>query len=377
MNILFIEKNLSPTNGGIERVTHVLYKEFRKKGISTYICYYANDDAIVPESDKFQIPIEDDVISTEKKLLEIIEKLNINIIILQNYHYKKFKNLYARIKEKTNIKLLAVMHHNPDLYINKDKFGLTFNKVYFRDYIKTYYYYFHNKYKDMHLNMYEIADKYILLAPQYINTFKKLYKVPTGNLATIGNPCPNVPLTNYADKENIVVIVSRMDEQQKRISKAIKLWEELTKSNNSNNWKLYIVGSGPNLNDYKKMAANIPDIVFTGKTQDPNYFYKKAKIFLMTSMWEGLSMSLIEAMKHGCVPICYNSFDSVYDTISDSRNGYIIEYNDKTMFINKLKYLIKNPEELEKMSALAIEDTNKKYNTDIIVEKWVNLFYSL
>lgn len=125
------------------------------------------------------------------------------------------------------------------------------------------------------------------------------------------------------------------------------------------------------------MAANIPDIVFTGKTQDPNYFYKKAKIFLMTSMWEGLSMSLIEAMKHGCVPICYNSFDSVYDTISDSRNGYIIEYNDKTMFINKLKYLIKNPEELEKMSALAIEDTNKKYNTDIIVEKWLNLFYSL
>lgn len=56
---------------------------------------------------------------------------------------------------------------------------------------------------------------------------------------------------------------------------------------------------------------------------------------MMTSIWEGLPMTLIEAMHYGCVPIAFDSFAALYDLIDNGNNGFIIPNNDIDCFVKK------------------------------------------
>ena len=61
---------------------------------------------------------------------------------------------------------------------------------------------------------------------------------------------------------------------------------------------------------------------------------------LMTSNFEGWPLTLIEAMQFGCIPIAFDSFESLNDIITDGFNGYTIpSFNIKAM-ANKVQEII-------------------------------------
>ena len=83
-------------------------------------------------------------------------------------------------------------------------------------------------------------------------------------------------------------------------------------------------------------------------------------------------MTLTEAQQFGCVPIAFNSYQSVYDIIDNTKNGYIIEDGNLKEYSNKLKKLMLSNTLRRNMAIEAIE-SSKRFQLYRVIEKWETL----
>lgn len=145
-----------------------------------------------------------------------------------------------------------------------------------------------------------------------------------------------------------------------------------------NDWNLIIVGHGDEYEDeYKKIVKTkkMKRVLFKGR-QNPIPYYRRASIFLMTSLFEGWGLTLTEAQQYGVVPIAFNSYASLSDIITDGENGFIIPNNNLQIYVNKLMYLMQNENKRIYMATKAIQ-SSKRFEINKICNDWVELFKSL
>lgn len=343
MNICYLISNIEPSIGGTERVTMSVSENLSNLGYHPFFIYTQIDNPSIPNESKLKINYGDSLESLKKSVLDFIERNSIEVLIVVNRVFQtiKYQDLFKYLKAQTTVNIVASLHAAPDNWFNKDVWGAVLPKVYAKDKVKSLILRFRNPYIKRVQGTYSVVDKYLLLSKSYIEQFKKIYHTDDngGKLIAIPNPCPFTDV--YDDnitKENIVLIVSRMQEDQKRIYAALKIWGLLGEK--FPDWKLVIVGDGPDLDTYKEIAKRLSHVSFVGHSNKVQDYYKKSKIFIMTSIWEGLPMTLIEAMHYGCIPIAFDNFAALHDLIDNEKTGYIIPNNDIRLFANYLEKLI-------------------------------------
>ena len=228
--------------------------------------------------------------------------------------------------------------------------------------------------------MYGLSDKFLLLSDRYIPTFCNTFHIDDSinhKLVAIPNPCPFTDSYQGEERKNVVLIVSRMAEIQKRIYFALKVWNKIFR--NTQKWTLVIVGGGPQLNSYKKYANKhkLDNVQFVGHSNHVKEYYKTSKIFLMTSVWEGQPMSVIEAMHFGCVPVVVDSFEAIHDLVKNNVNGILCKYNDFDDVCNKLSNLLSDEDTIKEYSNTILNSRNELFLEDNILQKWDRLLMSL
>lgn len=141
-------------------------------------------------------------------------------------------------------------------------------------------------------------------------------------------------------------------------------------------WTLDIVGDGEAAPMYHKIAEelHLRKVNFYG-FQKPEPFYEDSYIFLLTSWSEGWSLSLVESMQYGCVPVAFDSFPSVKDLIDNEENGFLVKYHNLTMLSEKIYFLMQNAEVRESMAEKAMLSM-KKFSLQNIGKKWNELLMS-
>ncbi len=379
MNIAFLEDSFTPTRGGVERVTFTIGESLRSKGYGVYYIFRGVDSADSEAKYKYRFNNKVDKENQYTEIKDYIQKKYIKIIICQNLHTSKYSYIYNKLKHECSIKIITVLHCNPDIWVNKNKWGDTTKKIFFKELLRSCCFsLFKNPYKERQKKMYEISDKYILLSEKFIPIFCKLNKVDGSKLSFIENPCFLEEDKNTdIRKENIVLIVARMAEQQKRILSAIKIWDSIYRL--APDWKMVIVGDGPDLNFYKAYAnkKKMERISFMGSSKHVENYYEKAKIFMMTSIWEGFGLTLVEAQHYGCVPLAYDSYAAVSDIIKNGKNGFIIPLHNTDEYIEKLLLIMKDDKLFTTMSQCARESSKKLFNKKDIVNKWDRLLKEL
>lgn len=226
------------------------------------------------------------------------------------------------------------------------------------------------------------CDRVILLSDgykdQYLKkAFGKKEKAPEGlaeKLVAIPNIYDTPDRDHLTPKENRVLILSRMDEIQKRISLALDIWKKIEERKDLADWQLDIVGNGDDMAAIKKKARRLglKRANFHG-WQDGKPFLEKSSILMSTSLYEGLPLSMIEARTYGCVPIAFNSYASLEDTIEDEKTGVIVEpFGDVDLYAEKLARLMADSEKRQRIAANAKKDT-ARFSSSAIAAKWVDL----
>jgi len=135
------------------------------------------------------------------------------------------------------------------------------------------------------------------------------------------------------------------------------------------NTVLLILGSGSQKNDLEKMRDRLgldKDIFFLGEIphEDIPSYLASADIYVSTSLSDGVSISLLEAMGCGLIPIVRNIPGNL-ETIKDGENGFIFE-NNLNSLSDKLIYCIKNYDEIrESIIKLNLERIESDFNWEI------------
>ena len=177
-------------------------------------------------------------------------------------------------------------------------------------------------------------------------------------------------------KEKRVIAVGRLD-FQKKFDWLIDIWELVCQKNKD--WHLSIYGKGPDKEmlqeriEQKGLKGRVDIYEPTPKIKEK---YQGSSIYVMTSTYEGLPMTLLEAISLGLTCIAYSFPCGPRDIIEDGRSGYIVENGDKQTFAKRLKELMDNEELRQAMGMNAVE-SSKKYNVDRVMEQWEALFTEL
>ena len=156
----------------------------------------------------------------------------------------------------------------------------------------------------------------------------------------------------YENNEKFKIItVARLDNEQKRIDKAMDCCNMLKESGYSN-FEWHIAGDGPDKEMLLNMAEErgISDVlIFDGYQSNPYKFIKNADVLVMTSDYEAYSMVLTEALSL-CTPIICTNYNSAAEIVKDGVNGYLAGLTATDIF-EKLKKVVDNPEILSDFRA--------------------------
>jgi len=138
-------------------------------------------------------------------------------------------------------------------------------------------------------------------------------------------------------------------------------------------WKLYIVGEGKNMEQYKTLAKQLQIDSYThfeGNVSNIYDYYNHASIFVFTSKSEGYPNALSEALFFGIPCISTNCLFGPSDLITHEKNGILIDVDDQKMLEHQLKRLMADENLRAKLSNNAIEKS-KKLNMRLISSLWI------
>lgn len=173
----------------------------------------------------------------------------------------------------------------------------------------------------------------------------------------------NVKWDNFGSKN--IISVGRMENKQKRYDIMIKAFEIFSRKYPE--YKLLIYGKGPDENQIKNIAKHTSccdKIKFMGLTNNPTEELIKAKIFLITSDYEGIPNALLEAMAIG-MPVISTDCDpgGARLLIENRVNGYLVPKRDVEKISECLCELVENDDLLKMYSTNAykvIDDFDEK-----------------
>ena len=175
---------------------------------------------------------------------------------------------------------------------------------------------------------------------------------------------------DYSVKKAIAV--GRL-ENQKGFDILIDCWKEISRQ--YPDWQLDIYGEG-SCREELQQQINSLQLVDKVKLCGRNYkiieVYPQYSLHLMTSRYEGLPMTLIEAQACGLPSVVFNFQYGASDIVSDGCNGLIIEQGNRKLFIEAAMKMMSSEELRKEYGNNAIE-TGKRYSKENIFRKWIQI----
>lgn len=196
-------------------------------------------------------------------------------------------------------------------------------------------------------------------------------------ISRIYNPVAFKPDVNDDnEKKNIILTVGRLVPE-----KGIEYLKEVSLKvlHQNPQWQWLVLGDGSERPDLERFILDNHlqnRLVLNGNVHNVDEYMRQASIFVMTSKYEGLGLSMLEArsMKVPCV-----SFDvkmGPREVIHNGEDGYLIPAFDCDEMAEKIELLINEPELRSQMAEKAVSYMDD-FRLGSIVKQWNEIFASL
>lgn len=117
-----------------------------------------------------------------------------------------------------------------------------------------------------------------------------------------------------------------------------------------------------------------PEIHFLGERQNVSDYLLCSDAFCLSSLYEGLPITLIEAMSLGVIPICTPA-GGIVDVIRDIENGLLsTDLSGESYYIKIKQFLSLTTEIKATLSSNVLRDFKDSYDISSTAKKYVNIY---
>lgn len=180
---------------------------------------------------------------------------------------------------------------------------------------------------------------------------------------------------NNISRGNRIVNIGKLH-RQKNQRMLIEAFSEII--NEFPQYELYIYGEGPlrlQLENRIKALGLENKVYMPGAVNNVIEEINKAKLFCLSSNYEGLSNAVIEAICVGLPIVCTN-VSGTYDLVKNGMNGEVVEVGDVKGFAEAMRRVLCDNNKMERYS-----DANKSkanhFRAGVITDQWEKVIKSI
>jgi glycosyltransferase involved in cell wall biosynthesis len=175
-----------------------------------------------------------------------------------------------------------------------------------------------------------------------------------------------------ADQPLRLIYVGRLIEVQKRVSRLVDLIRKL--AGRALPFKFTFVGSGPELAPMRAALRDLPQVEFAGDVPNRRVpeLLRAHDVFVLLSDFEGLPLSLLEAMGEGVVPVVSDLESGIRSVVTEA-TGIRVPVGDVAAAAEAVAALARDPARLSSMAASAARMAREDYSAARMAQRYLDL----
>lgn len=161
-------------------------------------------------------------------------------------------------------------------------------------------------------------------------------------------------------------------EEQKNFIELLEIWKLFIVNNDG--WILNILGDGRQRESLERKIKELKiesSVILNGKIKDVDFFYRNADFLLMTSIYEGLPLVLLEAKSYSLPCIAYDCPTGPGEIISNGVDGYVVPLHDKNTYLDKINLLCRD--DIYHSLSDGTKSTSKEFDFNEIQKQWMDI----
>ncbi len=136
-------------------------------------------------------------------------------------------------------------------------------------------------------------------------------------------------------------------------------------------WDISFVGDGPYLDYFRSKSIELGianKCKFIGAITDVTNYYINSDVKVLSTNWEGLPISILEAISFG-LPVIATDVGGIKEEVIDQFNGILVSPKSHIDLKNAILYFIENKTSIKKMGDNSRVLYERKYRLDIMINQ--------
>ncbi len=227
-----------------------------------------------------------------------------------------------------------------------------------------------------------IIDRYLTVSKDLEDWLVRDIKITDNKIFQIYNGVDtNIFYPHEVDKSNNQIIIGSVGRLAaiKNYQLLIKAYSKLLQVYHDIDLRLIFVGDGPekiNLISLSEELGISDKVKFYGNRNDIPDLLRKIDIFVLPSLGEGVSNTILEAMSTS-LPIVASEVGGNVELVNNGVNGFLFHDDDQESLCGALKLLIDEPNLRRKMGKESLNSVLDSFQWDITVSKYMQNYDEL
>ncbi len=179
----------------------------------------------------------------------------------------------------------------------------------------------------------------------------------------------------FAEKDLVIGTVGRVEEQKGHIF-LLEAFTKLRQRPDGQRLKLLLVGDGRLLSQLKEVTERLgisEAVRFPGNIPELADVYRAIDLFAMPSLWEGLSLAMLEAMAAG-LPMVATEVGGARDVLGDNQWGLLVPPHDAAALASSIGKLLDAPSATACLAAAGRERVHANYSVAALAHQLAGLY---
>lgn len=170
-----------------------------------------------------------------------------------------------------------------------------------------------------------------------------------------------------------MIMVARFDEQKDQLClvKALATLKDMQ-------WGLEFVGDGPSIIHVMNLVNELgleERVQFSGACDDVPRRLVNSQLFLLITKWEGLPLTVLEAMRAG-LPVIASDVGGVCEAVENERTGLLVGRNDTDKLAMAIRTMLGSAELRAAMGTAGRVKFERNFRFDMMLEKTLSVYHA-